>query len=572
MRGRTPEFMPTAVSMTVVLSTIVFSVILHCWRSENDLGRREYLYRRYRRRIAALTALLGLPLLLHQAVLWVSRPCPLAALSPGKFEATFVIDTQRFAECDRTFAHHLDLLAGYGDLFTPASTAVLSAEQERVVRDAWVSIYSCAAALEQIRSFHEDWYRLRPSPAQSRRRQKSFLLSYAVRLSLHEKSARLIRLIGSNRHAVRFLNGPHPQARMGPGTFRSLRRQLQSSHDRTLLFVGRAYLYWLRRAARHCRVARGQDCDWLWSKIDAETRLAQNIPSLESVRLSLGSDLGAVGARLYRLWFPAQKKVVEWMGDTKLRRIGSSLITAKQLRTMQPHLEPGDILLMRKNWYLSNIGLPGFWPHAELYIGPPRQLETFANQPEVLAFMADCFGREMSLTQYLHQEFPHHWEAYLSGSRGQSYCIIQALSEGVVLSTLKQGAGDYLAALRPRLSAAVKAQAIMQAFRYLDKPYDFDFDFASDHALVCTELVWRCYRPTHDRDGLRFTLVEIAARQTLPANEIAGLYVTERRQPDRQLDFVYFLDASESRQESFVAEEAAFVESYQRTKWDLAQK
>jgi hypothetical protein len=50
------------------------------------------------------------------------------------------------------------------------------------------------------------------------------------------------------------------------------------------------------------------------------------------------------------------------------------------------------------------------------------------------------------------------------------------------------------------------------------------------------------------------------------------LYVTERQQPHRQLDLVCLLDTSESRQESFVADEAAFVESYERTKWDLAQK
>lgn len=277
-------------------------------------------------------------------------------------------------------------------------------------------------------------------------------------------------------------------------------------------------------------------------------------------------------ARMHRLWFPAQKRVVEWMGDTKWRRIGRNLIAPEQLEEMGPHLAPGDILLMRKNWYLSNLGLPGFWPHAELYIGGPEKLEAFSIRPEVLAFMTDWTGRKISLTEYLQDEFPDSWETYVAGHDGASHCIIQAISEGIVLSTLKQGTGDYLAALRPRISVAARARAIIEAFGHLDKPYDFDFDFTSDEALVCTELVWRCYRPTPGKEGLRFTLVEIAGRQTLPANEIAGLYVTERHQPDRQLDFVYFLDASEKHQKGFVADEATFVESYERTKWDLAQK
>ena len=282
--------------------------------------------------------------------------------------------------------------------------------------------------------------------------------------------------------------------------------------------------------------------------------------------------LTGLGPHLHGLCFPAQKRIVEWLGDTKLRRIGHNLITAAQLQAMEPHLEPGDILLMRKNWYLSNIGLPGFWPHAELYIGSPEKLRAFSDCADVRTFMAARTGRRIGLTAYLQRRFPHEWHAYTHGHAGKPYCIIQALSEGIVLSTLKQGAGDYVAALRPKLTAAAKARAIIEAFSHLDKPYDFDFDFTSAHALVCTELVWRCYRPGPEQEGLQFTLVEIAGRQTLPANEIAHLYATERHQPDRQLDFVYFLDAREKQQRGFVADEAAFAESYKRTKWDLVQK
>ena len=38
-------------------------------------------------------------------------------------------------------------------------------------------------------------------------------------------------------------------------------------------------------------------------------------------------------------------------------------------------MQPGDVIISRKNWYLSNIGLPGFWPHAAFYLGEADELE-----------------------------------------------------------------------------------------------------------------------------------------------------------------------------------------------------
>ena len=140
----------------------------------------------------------------------------------------------------------------------------------------------------------------------------------------------------------------------------------------------------------------------------------------------------------------------------------------------------------------------------------------------------------------------------------------------MILNTFKKSFGDYMAAVRPKLDKKAKAQAIIEAFGHLDKLYDYNFDFATDNTLVCTELVWRSYRPAKGKEGLVLNLVEMAGRKTLPANEIIKCYAENKGKPSSQFEFVYFIDAIEKKGKTFVADEKALLESYKRVKWSFA--
>jgi len=120
---------------------------------------------------------------------------------------------------------------------------------------------------------------------------------------------------------------------------------------------------------------------------------------------------------------------------------------------------------------------------------------------------------------------------------------------------------DYVAVLRPQLTEKQVASALVRAFTHRGKPYDFEFDFATSDKLVCTELVYRSY------DGLlKFDLVRIMGRSTLPALEILHKFAAERGKEDRQLDFVFFLDADPEKDSSVFADEDAFCKSAERPK------
>ena len=270
------------------------------------------------------------------------------------------------------------------------------------------------------------------------------------------------------------------------------------------------------------------------------------------------------------LWRQTWKGFVRWMGDTRIRRINSYFITPEHQAYMDRHLLPGDIMIVRKNWFLSNIFLPGFWSHAVLYLGEPQKLEAYFDTTDIRAYFATITGSNLSLVQYLQTYCPMQWESYARGTPAEPYRVTEAICDGVVFNTLGGVAGDYAAALRPCLSKLAKAQAIVEAFRHVGKPYDFDFNFATDHTLVCTELVWRSYRPANGKDGLDLPLVRIIGRPTFPANNLARLYAQTRQSPQAQLEFVLFFDALERSLTATLSSEEEFSKTHMRSKWDFA--
>jgi hypothetical protein len=124
-----------------------------------------------------------------------------------------------------------------------------------------------------------------------------------------------------------------------------------------------------------------------------------------------------------------------------------------------------------------------------------------------------------------------------------------------------------VAALRPRLPAVEKAAAILRAFGYAGRLYDFNFDFRTDTALVCSELVYKAYEPGPGRQGLRLALDEVLGRPVLPPSEIARLFDAEFGTPAVQLEFVRFLDGRRANGVAVERDVEAFRQSWRQPKW-----
>lgn len=530
---------------------------------------------RLRRRIVVAIALASLALAGRLGVWWTEQPTALTRLTQAEFEAAFLLDAERYQTHAAALATIVDRLET-ADVPRAGETAVLTPEEEAMLRESWAAMSDVATDLDQLRRFWEDWYRYDPSRVERAEHLRSFLLTYAAELALYEAGARFSQRVLENSNAVHFLDAPHPEAGLPAGTFSHFREQVLGSRDQARVVAGERYLDTIGKGMHARREARRLGVGWLFDAIQRHEANIDRVTPIDRAALTVRADTQLLKRSVQRTWFPIQKSTAEWAGDLRVRRIGWYLIDTETIAKVEPLLEPGDILMSRKNWYLSNVGLPGFWPHGLLYTGSPEQFEAYFDDASVAAWLATLPGTPRTLGEHLSATNPAAWSAFIAGhptvagQHEEPWKVIEAISEGVSFNTWEHAAGDYLAAMSPRFGKLERARAMVRAFAQYRRPYDFDFDFATDHAVVCTELVWRAWRSEDDLPGLDLPLVRVAGRMTLPANELARIYDAQADDPNRQLDFVFFIDAHEKDRTVFISDEAHYRDSWKRTKWDVA--
>ncbi len=522
-----------------------------------------------RKRIVVLFALAMLVVAARIGVYEASKPTPLAAKSPAEFARLFQDDAIQYRDLDRTLDGSMRAL----ESLLPAE-GVLAADHEDAAVEAFSGWVDSAFALDQIRAFYEDYYRLDLSRLERHRHVASFLLTFAAELALFEHAGRLTAAVDRNPNAAKFLDLPRPSRHLARESFTSVKEQLAGVTDLSRVMAGKRYLAYLAGLHDADVEMETSGLGWLWRDVeDRLGRLEEKNAALLAVD-SVTRDFGPLEKGVKHLTFPVQKDVAEWMGDTRVRRIGHYLIGEDLQAELRKRARPGDILLARKNWYLSNVGLPGFWPHAFIYVGSEKELAAAFDADEgVLAWLQKETGEAITFTAYLARRFPTAWrERNTPSTQHGELLTIEAISEGVSQSDFHATVGDYVAALRPNLPEVTKAKAIARAFAFLGRPYDFDFDFATDDALVCTELVWRCYRTQEGELGLALPPSWIAGRLTLPANTFAQVYRDERGTVAPQLELVIFIEGRERERDAVLSTEEAFVATVDRSKWDFGQE
>ncbi|MEP1229925.1 MAG: YiiX/YebB-like N1pC/P60 family cysteine hydrolase [Litorimonas sp.] len=213
-------------------------------------------------------------------------------------------------------------------------------------------------------------------------------------------------------------------------------------------------------------------------------RFSMRRRGLSTARKTMFALFEATGSDIAEMKIPLVKNI----GAQK--RVTDNIIVE-----LKPHLRAGDVIITRHDDAMSNLFLPGFWPHGALYIGSPET-------------------RQKLGVPTISQDFQHSENVQSM----EHINILEAKKDGVLLRPIEETLQvDAFVVLRPKLTQDQIGQALARGMSHAGKLYDFVFDFATSERLVCTEVIYRAYQGVGAVD---FTLSTKAGRKCLSAEDV----------------------------------------------------
>jgi hypothetical protein len=162
------------------------------------------------------------------------------------------------------------------------------------------------------------------------------------------------------------------------------------------------------------------------------------------------------------------------------------------LSDLRSNMKPGDILLEKTPFRLTDKLIPGYWGHAAVWVGTEAELKELGiwDNPVVAR---------------------HHSRI----RKGRM--VVEALRSGVEMNSLEQFMNiDSIGVLR-RVEQTPKERGaiVIQALRQVGKPYDFNFDVESKGRVYCSKLVYLSY------SGIDWPTKKSLGRTTFTPDDVA---------------------------------------------------
>jgi len=326
---------------------------------------------------------------------------------------------------------------------------------------------------------------------------RHFLLGYAASCQAVTMARLLINKLASHKLVQRKINEGAPQHHIPQKVFTRVYRSLSDTDNAMKM------QYMMNMVDANREFIQSLESD------DVVGIVVKNLDELEKTLHP--SQLAFLKLRLKYLWHAltrrgaVTKKITSFFILEKAGRViadigihDDSRVTPAIQNQLEGFLQAGDVIVTRHDFVASNLFLPGYWPHAALYIGLDIERE--------------------KLGVDIDDKIARRWN--------DEICTLEAQKDGVLFRPLAETLDvDEFVILRPTLTTEQVARGLARAVQHEGKGYNFDFDFFSSDQLVCTEVVFRAF------DGLgeiQFELIERAGRLSLSAEDLLDMAMNKK--------------------------------------------
>ncbi len=440
-----------------------------------------------------------------------------------------------------------------------------TADEHRSLVVDWNAFLSAAIASEHITDRHRYFHQI-PVFSERELHQRSFIITYALYMKKFEYFHKIITVVGANENVRTILNEQSPVfGREGSYT------DVTTRFFATNSFLRRNIGYLYHRLLGLSETPTPEEQVLVTVANDSYHYLFKNAFSHVTDRSVF--HVNTFNDTVSDSWLPIQKTVfVNTIGNLHVGSRKEKFISLTDIAQMKKELLPGDIFVARKNWYASNVGIPGFWTHAGLYTGTLEDMEGFFS--DVFPFQTASGHTYETLADLLSAEHPTVFTTYSAPDHlGHPPSVIESETKGTSIQSIEYSASvDYFAVMRTNLSKEALLRSLLRVFAHQGKPYDYEFNLVTKDEVFCSELVYDAFVPLRDKEGISFPTSVVTGKEIVSPLDIVKKFVTEDNTPQQELSFVYFLDGNEETQTVTVANEEAFKESFTRPKFSFLQQ
>lgn len=332
--------------------------------------------------------------------------------------------------------------------------------------------------LMEMAEMHECWLD-DPAPwaddqtASRETRDQAVLLSLASALLLYDNYLLAISVFEQDTHLRRIFNQADSGWALESRQLSEAKQLFLSGYNRQR--VKRAIHYYREQILPRKETLAAKEAQYLLQLVEQSPAYAviqkQGLPSklladiglFNRFTVDMLNQLRKEGVNLFSMLFGNAIGVVE----TRRGYLDQNHEARQQLLAS---LEPGDILLEKTPFRLTDMLIPGYWGHVAIWVGDEPSLR--------------------SLGVWDHPAVRSHQPAIRDGKG-----VVEALRAGVTTNTLAHFMNvDDLLVIRDRSAAPeTRAARVLRAFRQVGKPYDFNFDVETTDRIVCSELVYQVF-------------------------------------------------------------------------------